>query len=87
MYEVVNHGSSITATDARTAALARSINGVSGYLANITSSEENSFVAARITQDGWFGASDAALEGDWVWLDGPESGTLFWRGTAGGTAF
>lgn len=87
MYEVVNHGSSITATDARTAALARSINGVSGYLANITSSEENSFVAARITQDGWFGASDAAVEGDWVWLDGPESGTLFWRGTGNGTAF
>lgn len=87
MYEVVNHGSSITATDARTAALARSVNGVSGYLANITSSEENAFVAARITQDGWFGASDAGLEGDWVWLDGPESGTLFWRGTGNGTAF
>ncbi len=87
MYEVVNHGSSITATTARSEALARSINGVSGYLANITSSEENSFVAARITQDGWFGASDASVEGDWVWRDGPEAGTLFWRGTAGGTAF
>ena len=60
---------------------------MSGYLANITSSDENSFVAARITQDGWFGASDAGIEGDWVWLDGPESGTLFWRGTAGGTSF
>ncbi|MBP7822963.1 hypothetical protein KA050_01290 [Candidatus Gracilibacteria bacterium] len=87
MYEVVNNGSSITATAARSAATARSINGVSGYLANITSSDENSFVAARITQDGWFGASDAGIEGDWVWLDGPESGTLFWRGTAGGTSF
>ena len=59
MYEVVNNGGPITATAARSAATARTINGVSGYLANITSSEENAFVAARITQDGWFGASDA----------------------------
>lgn len=87
IYEVVNHGSPISATAARSAATSRTINGVTGYLANITSSDENTFVAARITQDGWFGASDAAIEGDWVWLDGPESGTLFWRGTAGGTAF
>lgn len=87
IYEVVNHGSPISATAARSAATSRTINGVTGYLANITSADENTFVAARITQDGWFGASDAAVEGDWVWLDGPESGTLFWRGTAGGTAF
>jgi hypothetical protein len=79
MYEVVNHGSPISATAARSAATSRTINGVTGYLANITSSEENAFVAARITQDGWFGASDAGVEGDWVWLDGPETGLVFWR--------
>lgn len=62
MYEVVNNGSAITANNARTAALARTANGVTGYLANITSSDENAFVAARITQDGWFGASDAGVE-------------------------
>lgn len=62
MYEVVNNGGAITATAARSAATSRSINGVSGYLANITSSDENSFVAARITQDGWFGASDSGVE-------------------------
>ncbi len=83
----MNNGSSLSASTARTLALARSINGVSGYLANITSSEENSFISDRLTQDGWFGASDAAVEGDWVWLDGPEAGTLFWRGTGSGTAF
>lgn len=87
IYEVVNNGSAISATNARTAALARSINGVSGYLANITSSDENSFVAARISQDGWFGASDSGVEGTWQWLDGPEAGTTFWIGTAGGTAY
>jgi hypothetical protein len=79
MYEVVNNGSPITATDARAAAVMRLANGVIGYLANITSSDENAFVAARITQDGWFGASDAGVEGDWVWLDGPETGLVFWR--------
>lgn len=82
----MNHGSAISATAARSAATSRTINGVTGYLANITSSDENTFVAARITQDGWFGASDAAVEGDWVWLDGPEAGTTFWTGTASGTA-
>lgn len=87
IYEVVNNGSSITATAARSAATSRTINGVSGYLANITTSDENTFVAARISQDGWFGASDAGIEGDWVWLDGPESDDLFWRGVANGTAF
>ena len=52
---------------------------MTGYLANITSSDENTFVAARITQDCWFGASDAGVEGDWVWLDGPEADDLFWQ--------
>ncbi len=86
IYEVVNNGSTITGGAARTAALARTVNGVSGYLANITSSDENSFVAARISQDGWFGASDSGTEGTWKWLDGPESGTTFWIGTASGSA-
>lgn len=86
IYEVVNNGSSITATAARTAATSRTINGVTGYLANITSSDENTFVAARISQDGWFGASDSGTEGTWKWLDGPESGTTFWIGTASGSA-
>lgn len=87
IYEVVNNGSSITATAARTAATSRTINGVSGYLANITSSTENSFVAARISQDGWFGASDSGEEGTWKWLDGPESGTTFWIGNYEGQAY
>lgn len=89
VYEVINNGSSITATAARAAALARSYNNegiVWGYLANITSSEEDAFVGARLTQDGWFGASDEGSEGTWQWRDGPEAGTTFWTGLFDGVA-
>ncbi len=86
IYEVVNNGSVITGGAARTAALARSINGVSGYLANITSQEENDFISGRLASDGWFGASDAEVEGTWKWLDGPEAGTTFWIGNFSGSA-
>lgn len=73
LYEVIDNGSGITATAARAAALARTYGGVSGYLANISSADENNFVAERLTGDGWFGASDAGAEGDWKWLDGPDA--------------
>jgi Lectin C-type domain len=54
--------------------------GLSGYLATLSSDEENAFVAERLLADGWFGASDAGAEGDWKWVSGPENGTTFWNG-------
>lgn len=86
VYEVIDHGSAITPTAARAAALARTYGGISGYLANITSAEENAFISGRLTQDGWFGASDITTEGTWQWLDGPEAGTTFWTGLSNGVA-
>lgn len=80
MYEVVDNGGSISANDAKTAADARMIGGIPGYLATITSVEENDYVSARLTSDGWLGASDVGMEGDWKWIDGPEAGTSFWSG-------
>lgn len=76
---------SISANSARTAALAQTAYGSTGYLATITSAEENTFVATRLQGDGWMGASDAVSEGDWKWLDGPEAGISFWSGAAGGS--
>ncbi len=76
---------SISANNARTAALAQTAYGSTGYLVTITSQEENDFVAARLQGDGWMGASDAAQEGVWRWLDGPESGVQFWSGAAAGS--
>lgn len=55
-----------------------------GYLATVTSQAENDFLASRFKADdgswyqGWLGGSDAAQEGDWIWVDGPEANIRFW---------
>jgi hypothetical protein len=59
--------------------------GATGYLATITSQLENDFVSARLGGAGWMGASDAAQEGNWKWVTGPESGTSFWSGNGSGS--
>lgn len=71
---------STTWNSANAAAPSQTAYGTSGYLATITSAEENAFISARIVADGWIGASDSASEGDWKWVSGPENGTSFWSG-------
>ncbi len=85
IYEYVPVGGNINWVNANTAAQARTNGGMNGYLATITSDEENTFVAARLTGAGWMGASDAGTEGVWQWVTGPEAGTTFWNGAIGGT--
>jgi hypothetical protein len=72
-YEFVS-ASAITWTAAKVAAEARTYNGLQGYLATITSAEENAFAFSKVNAVGWIGASDAANEGQWVWAVGPEAG-------------
>lgn len=71
----------------------RTFNGYTGYLATITSSAENTFVAAKAgSAAAWIGGSDmaitrlegsstniAAAEQTWRWTDGPEAGLVFWK--------
>jgi tRNA (Thr-GGU) A37 N-methylase len=73
----------------------RTFNGLSGYLATVTSAAENAFVTNRagIGLETWIGGSDEAVtrtvvapttdiagkEGQWRWVDGPEAGLIFWR--------
>jgi len=78
LYEFVNE--TYDWDGANTAAAARTKNGATGYLATITTADENEFVSSRLTGAGWMGAGDFGAEGDWKWVVGPEAGTSFWSG-------
>lgn len=65
---------------------------IGGYLVIITSAEENNFVSERLENAaGWMGANDKAVEGEWRWIDTPESihdpgsGLQFWSGAGNGS--
>jgi len=73
-YEYIND-TGITWQEAEGAASQRYFNGWKGYLATITSLEENDFIASTCKGQGWLGGSDAGIEGDWIWVTGPEAGT------------
>ncbi len=68
--------------DARDAAALRTLFGLQGYMATLTSQIEADFAGDQITGTGWIGASDnfGSGEGDWRWETGPEAGTSFWIG-------
>ena len=72
---------------ARADALSRTWLGLGGYLATITSATENRFASVTVAGGvtAYLGGSDAAVEGEWRWIDGPEAGQLFWSGDANGT--
>ena len=73
-----------TWASAREAAKARTFNGLPGYLATITSSEENAFVNSKTGGTAaWIGGTDLDVEGAWAWADGPEAGQVFWTSGCG----
>ncbi|MBI2768980.1 MAG: hypothetical protein HYX47_05130 [Burkholderiales bacterium] len=62
---------------------------VGGYLATITSAQENAFVQEHVLrgQQGYIGAvyepaGADGTQGRWVWAGGPEAGTGIWSGGA-----
>lgn len=68
---------------ARSDALSRTHLGLTGHLVTVTSAAEQAFIqnfpfliGFGAVGDAWLGASDAAEEGVWRWLDGPEAGQL-----------
>ncbi len=71
-------------TEARNEAEKLDYYGLKGYLATITSAEENDFIYSKIDGVGWIGASDAKQQGKWIWETGPEAGRQFWQGTSNG---
>ena len=81
----------ITWTDAKTAAEARNYYGLQGYLATILATDEAQLSGKQANGAGWIGGSDAANEGVWNWVTGPEglanggTGITFWNGLANGS--
>lgn len=69
---------------ARDEAAALDFFGLQGYLATITTSEEAQLAGEQAPGAGWIGASDAQTENTWVWVTGPEAGTVFWQGAVNG---
>ncbi|KAA5539958.1 T9SS type A sorting domain-containing protein [Adhaeribacter rhizoryzae] len=79
-YEVIQLNAQLSWQDAMAQVGARSYNGQKGYLATVTSAEENQFIRQKLEKSAlgssaWLGASDAAEEGTWRWITGPEAGT------------
>ena len=83
-YEFVN--GNVNYSVASAAASASTLDGVSGHLVTISSAAENTFVDGIISDNVWLAASDATTEGEWFWIEGPETGTQFWTGGGGGAA-
>ena len=72
-------------TKARDEAAAKTYYGLKGYLATLTAADETQLAGAQAPGTGWIGGSDAATEGTWKWVTGPEAGTTFWIGKGNGT--
>lgn len=72
----------LTFDGSRAAALASTHLGLSGYLATITSAEEQEFILSSFgflygfgaTSTAFTGATDTVTEGSYLWMDGPEAG-------------
>jgi hypothetical protein len=60
----------------------RTLGGLRGYLANITSLAEHEFLYTKLQQTGWIGGADTDSEGTFIWMDGPEKGQPFWNSSS-----
>ena len=84
----VNDGVTVKWGASQAAANASTFCGTAGYLATVTSAEENDFLIQRFRKTtgavpaGWLGGSDNATNGQWVWeANSPEAGIRFWDQT------
>ena len=71
---------------ARQAAENRTYFGLQGYLVTILTPDEAQLSGEQAPGTGWIGGSDAAQEGVWRWVTGPEAGVIFWNGGIDGSS-
>eukprot|EP00760_Papus_ankaliazontas_P016345 PhM_4_TR16788/c2_g1_i1/m.103422 len=71
-YEHVTAASPVTWEAARTLCSQRSLFGLKGYLATVTSASENALLLAE-NLFGWIGGADNSADNEWRWRSGPES--------------
>lgn len=67
-------------------AAAALLNGFGGYVTVVNSLAESTFLRTLMPGTIWINGSDAAVEGEWRFTGGPDSGSLFWLGTSTGSA-
>jgi hypothetical protein len=71
---VISQESPLNWYEARVVAESMEFNGLSGYLATVTSQQEEDFIISNFPevypQYVWLGASDEASEGNWKWITG-----------------
>jgi hypothetical protein len=83
-YQLVTTTANLATATANAAGMM--LNGIAGYVATSTSVAENAYLVSLITTSTWLGGSDLAVEGEWRWSGGPESGQMYWLGAAAGSA-
>ena len=85
-YEFISYGTttqnSRSWTSAKTDASSKTFLNLNGYLATVTSAEENKFMNDRIKEEGWIGGESTGVGNArvWKWVAGPEINQEFWKG-------
>lgn len=91
-YQFVSFGGSFkTWTESLADARTKTLNGLTGYLAHVTTQEEKDFLVAKagLGTPAWLGGYASNSQNDWVWsteASSPDSGETFWSGLGSGTA-
>lgn len=84
-YDYVGSTSGFSFAEALANASTLSHNGWTGYMATVTDMSEHNFIVAMTGATAWIAASDAASEGVFQWMAGPEAGmALTFSNWAGG---
>ncbi|MCY4180554.1 MAG: VPLPA-CTERM sorting domain-containing protein [Litoreibacter sp.] len=76
-YEVITRG--MTFEQAKAYAASQTFNGMQGYLATVTSADENAFISGLTGNHwSWLGGERIGRDNTFQWIQGPEAGTVFY---------